>query len=146
MKLNWGTGIAIFYISFMIVMIAFVVKSRSYDHSLVVDNYYEEDLKYQQHYNKLVNAQDEDSNFEYKYFPKEKTIKLKFPSQASVAEGEVLFYRPSDSRLDFKVPLKLDAENTMLVATGKLPKGRWEMKCNWSIGDKDYYKKVDLYF
>jgi hypothetical protein len=45
MKFNWGTGIAIFYIIFVVSLVFQVFKSRQYDHSLVVDNYYEEDIK-----------------------------------------------------------------------------------------------------
>ena len=56
MKLNWGTGIAAFYLLFMVVLLSFVIKSRSYDHSLVTTNYYEQDLKYQQQYDKLANT------------------------------------------------------------------------------------------
>ena len=52
--MNWGTGIAIFYGTFMVIMITFVIKSRSVDHSLVMDNYYEEDINYQSHMDKLA--------------------------------------------------------------------------------------------
>ena len=57
MKINWGTGIAIFYTLFASVLVMVVIKSKQYDHSLVVDNYYEEDLHYQSHFDKLVNSQ-----------------------------------------------------------------------------------------
>jgi hypothetical protein len=49
MKLNWGTGIAIFYGLFMVIMITFVVMSRNVDHSLVMEDYYEADINYQEH-------------------------------------------------------------------------------------------------
>lgn len=143
MKFNWGTGIAVFYLSFMAVMIGFVIKSKSHDHSLVVDNYYEEDLKYQTHYDKVVNGQSKENAFELKQ--SKVHIELKFPNQLSGAEGRVHFYRPSNSRLDFELPLKLDSKNQMVVSTEKLQRGRWEMKCSWSVGEKDFYKKVDLY-
>jgi hypothetical protein len=56
MKLNWGTSIAIFYILFAATMVGMVIKSKTYDHSLVTDDYYAKDLAYQQHYDKLANA------------------------------------------------------------------------------------------
>ena len=144
MKFNWGTGIAIFYVCFMAIMISFVVKSRTYDHSLVVDNYYEEDLQYQTHYDKLINSQSTENSFEFKQ--SQNQIELSFPNQLSGSEGRVHFYRPSDSHLDFELPLKLNTENQMIVATKKMQPGRWQMKCNWSVGEKDFYKMVDLYF
>lgn len=144
MKFNWGTGIAIFYVSFMAIMISFVVKSRTYDHSLVVDNYYEEDLQYQTHYDKLINSQFAENSFEFKQSKNQ--IELSFPNQLSGTEGSLHFYRPSDSRLDFELPLKLNTENRMIVTTEKMQPGRWQMKCNWQVGEKEFYKKIDLYF
>ena len=53
MKINWGTGIFIFYSLFVGALVFQLVKSFQYDNSLVVENYYEKDLNYQEQYNKI---------------------------------------------------------------------------------------------
>lgn len=57
MKLSWGTGIAIFYSVFVIVLVFVVVKSTSIDNALVTDDYYKKDLEYQTQIDKQVNSQ-----------------------------------------------------------------------------------------
>ena len=57
MKINWGSGIAIFYSLFVITMVYAVVRSTQFDNSLVSDHYYADDLKYQERFDKLSNAQ-----------------------------------------------------------------------------------------
>ena len=56
MKFNWGTGITLFYITFMFTMIFMVYQSTLVERNLVVENYYEKDLQYQSHLDKLKNS------------------------------------------------------------------------------------------
>ena len=143
MKINWGTGIALFYLSFMAAMIFVVIRSKSYDHSLVMENYYEEDLKYQKRYDEISNAL-KDSTFHYHYLPNEQKLEIKFSNQKNIIKGKLLFYRPSNSKLDFELPLKLNADQTMEISTKNLALGRWRVKCNWKTGAKEYFKEIDL--
>lgn len=136
--LNWGTGIAIFYIAFMAVMIGFVIKSKQYDHSLVVDNYYEEDLAYQSQFDKISNQQTKGN---LQFVQKEDFIELAF---AKKGEGTLLFYRPSDKSLDFELPIQMDSKNQMKVPTKNLKSGRWQLKCNWGSGGNEFYKEYNL--
>ena len=48
MRINWDVRIAVLYISFVIMIIAMVIFSLTRDIPLVNDNYYEEEIKYQQ--------------------------------------------------------------------------------------------------
>ena len=136
--LNWGTGIAIFYIGFMAMMIGFVVKSKQYDHSLVVDNYYEEDLTYQSHYDKISKQQ---ISGNLQFTQKEDFIELAF---AKKGEGTVLFYRPADKSLDFQLPIQMDSKNKIKVPTKKLKPGLWKLKCNWRSEGSEFYKEINL--
>ena len=59
MKLNWGTGIVIAMISFMIFILTFVYRSvvmDEYQHELVSEDYYGDELHYQEEIDKLKNA------------------------------------------------------------------------------------------
>ncbi|HHH52947.1 MAG TPA: hypothetical protein ENK91_04760, partial [Bacteroidetes bacterium] len=46
-RFHWGWAIAVFYTSFVAVMVYFVIYSKSVDHSLVRDNYYDYDVGYE---------------------------------------------------------------------------------------------------
>ena len=137
MKLNWGTGIAIFYTIFVVSLVMQVFKSRQYDHSLVVDNYYEEDIKYQSHYDKLKNTQQLDKNLDFQYDSKAGELSIQFPKEG--AEGTILLFRPSSSKYDQLVTISLEEGNIQHIPTNQLAKGLWRVKVNWQAEGLDYY-------
>ena len=59
LRLNWGTGIFIAMLSFMIFILSFVYKSVAmdeYQHELVSEDYYKDELHYQEEIDKMNNA------------------------------------------------------------------------------------------
>jgi nitrogen fixation protein FixH len=141
MKLNWGTGIAIFYSLFVIVMAGMVVLSKSFDNSLVVDNYYEEDLRYQSHLDKVENSKGLANDLSIVENETEKSLRFQFPREISAVSGEILFYRPNDATKDFSIDIHPDEEGAVLVPTGKLLPGRWKVKVDWQGDGKAFYKE-----
>ena len=144
MKLNWGTGIAIFYGLFMIVMITFVVKARNVDHSLVVDNYYEEDIAYQQHLDKVANSKSLDVDLTIAKGDDE-SVDFTFPDLGHSISGEAWFYRPNDNSKDFTIEVRPDNNGHFGVNTGHLVSGLWRVKVEWEAGGVKYYKEQELY-
>jgi len=144
MKLNWGTGIAIFYGAFMVIMITFVVLSRNVDHSLVMENYYEADINYQEHKDKVANSKALKIDLEIlKISGKE--VQMQFPKLPGQISGEVWFYKPDNKVLDFKVQVETDASGLFIVNTANLVSGLWRLKIEWKAGDKQFYKEEELY-
>ena len=139
MKFNWGTGIALFYGTFVVVLVFAVVKSRTFDNSLVSDHYYADDLAYQQHYDKLMNSQALQHDLQITKL--NKTITFQFPSEIGKAEGEIKFFCPFDSTQDFKVAISPDTQQQQQVDITKFKTGRWKIKVEWQANGKDYYKE-----
>lgn len=139
MKFNWGTGIALFYGTFVIVLVFAVIKSRTYDNSLVSEHYYADDLAYQQQYNKLVNSQALLNDLQI--IKSAETITFQFPAEVGKAQGEIKFFCPFDSNQDFQVVISPDARQLQEVDIAKLKTGRWKIKVNWQANGKDYYKE-----
>lgn len=139
MKLNWGTGIAIFYTMFMIVMITFVIKSKSVDHSLVTDKYYEKDLQYQSHMDKISNAKALKTDLIIKQ--NEESVSFLFPKDLEVPKGEILFYRPSDNSKDLKIKIDPDLDKNIVINTDEFLPGLWRVKVDWQAGGKAFYKE-----
>lgn len=142
MKFNWGTGIAIFYTTFMIIMITFVIKSKQVDHSLVVEDYYAKDLSYQSHANKLINAQSLKNDLDISQDGK--ILTFQFPMEVKQPTGEILLYRPSDKSKDVLIPIQTNEEKNLNINTTDLSSGLWKIKVNWEAGGKAYYKEQIL--
>jgi nitrogen fixation protein FixH len=144
MKFNWGHGIALFYIVFATVLVIFVVKSTFHDHSLVVDNYYEEDLNYQKHYEKLANSKALLNDVTIKHDSKSDKVTLQFPKKEGSVAGTIHFYRPSDKGKDFTVEIKLDQNFEQSLPVSELSPGLWKLKVDWEAGGKPFYLEESL--
>jgi nitrogen fixation protein FixH len=141
MKFNWGTGIALFYLTFMTVLVYYVIKSTTYDNSLVSEQYYADDLAYQQHYNKLVNAQQLGEDLKIWNKVQKEEVELIFPAEVGAVKGQIHFFCPSDSGSDFKLPVQPDAERVQRIPTAGLRPGLWKVKVDWQADGKTYFKE-----
>ncbi len=141
MKLNWGTGIAIFYTAFVLFMVGMVIHSKSFDHSLVMDNYYEEDLQYQSHIDAVKNAQGLETDLEILKLKEDQVVLFRFPANFEQLEGSLWFYRADDEQKDFRLKIKTDGDGQQLVATSDLTPGLWKVKVNWTGDGKPFYKE-----
>lgn len=144
MKLNWGSGIAIFYTAFVLVMIFMVYKSTTYDHSLVVDNYYEKDLNYPAHLEKIKNARALEKDLQVSKDSTGTFIRFMFPAELQKPTGEILFYRASDSSKDLKVPIMVDESNNMNIRHEMFDAGQWTIKVEWQAEGTAYYKEQQI--
>lgn len=141
MKFNWGTGIAIFFILFVITTVSVVIRTTYHDHSLVVDKYYEADLEYQKHYEKVARNKALSTELEVKLLKKEGLIQFQFPMETKSVSGNILFFRPSDTSKDFQVPIQTNEKQQFLFSTKDLISGLWRVKIDWSSNGKEYYKE-----
>lgn len=141
MKWNWGYGIALFYLIFVGALVYQVWKSTQYDHALVSEQYYQDDLNYQQHYNKLVNTRNLQQDLLILEDDNRHLIKLHFPAELGQVSGEVRFFCPSASHHDFSVPVRTDDRGIQLVSTQDLRPGMWRIKVDWQAAGTPYYNE-----
>lgn len=129
-----------FYTVFAGVLIFVVYKSTQVDHSLVVENYYDHDLAYQGHYDRLANTANLDEPLTLEWSSETKKFTLNFPTaMEETIGGEVAFYRPNNKSLDWGVPIAVDDRNNMELDLSKVPAGRWKVKVNWEAGGVPYF-------
>lgn len=143
MKLNWGSGIAIFYTLFVLTMVYMVVRASQTDVNMVQDNYYDQDLNYEQFRKSRQNGL-EAGVLSINYKSAEGQVKIQFPSENKSIAGTVQFYRPSNQNWDKKMDIHLNEENLMEVAVGDFPKGYWKVVVKWDVEGKSYYKEEPL--
>jgi hypothetical protein len=140
-KFSWGTGIVIGIITFVVISVSMTVIFMTQDVSLVSDNYYEKSLTYQDEIDKQsrTNALDEQVKINFNG----EIINILFPVEYlnKSISGEIYFYRPSDSKFDFKMPLELNEEGNQIILAKSFEKGFWRMKLNWTMDGNGYFNE-----
>lgn len=147
MKINWGTGIVIafaLFISFILYFVFSVQSDSKYDNELVYEEYYKQDAKFGEEMVRIQNAQDLVqkpiiSNTS-------KGISIIFPEEyvQKNIKGKVSFYRPSNKKFDFSIPISLSG-STLNVPKEKLLGGRWDINMEWQYNRKQYLTKETIY-
>ena len=146
-KIGWGTSIVIAIALFMSFILYFVIKVQSdskYDNDLVVEEYYKKDALYGEDYIKMQNAADLVEK--PMVIQTKDSVEVKFPSSMSLQEikGTVSFYRPSNKKLDFQVPISL-SKPSLLIPKLNLVGGRWDINLDWDYQSKTYKLKETIY-
>lgn len=146
-KIGWGTSIVIAFAMFMTFILYFVIKVQSdskYDNDLVVEEYYKKDALYGEDYIKMQNAADLVEK--PMVIQTKDSVEVKFPSSMSLQEikGTVSFYRPSNKKLDFQVPISL-SKPSLLIPKLNLVGGRWDIFIDWEYQSKSYKIKETIY-
>lgn len=148
MKINWGTAIVIAFVAFIAFILYFVINMSTddkYDHDLVVEDYYKQELQFQSDIDKETNARKLATNISWKKTAE--GIVITFPEQMDfeAIKGSVFLYRPSNKQLDFETPISLSDHN-LLIPDKRLLDGRWNIKVDWTSNNTAYlYKKEILY-
>ncbi len=140
-KISWPTGIIISIAAFVIFILSFVYKVTflpQYDHHLVSDDYYKDELNYQQEIDKLNKAAELKQNIILKKV--DLGLLISFPSEfeASKIKGTIAFQRLSNDKIDFQLPIDLET-NDLLIADEKLVDGRWNIKIEWTVNNNNTY-------
>ena len=146
MKLSWGHSIVLAIISFVTFIMYFVVTmitNDAYDHDLVVEEYYKNELTFQNQLDKTINANQLSENIQLQKTPE--GIIIKFPEALDFREinGKVFLYRPSNKQLDYEIPLSLSSTQ-LLVPDNNLLGGRWNIIIDWEYQGEQYYFKEDI--
>jgi hypothetical protein len=133
--MNWGKSIVLCFVLFATFVGIMAYKMATAKVDLVQKDYYQKEIDYQNHINKVNNSSAFKTIKTMTYLPEMQALRIGFPTP--VSKGEVTFFRPSDKGLDFTVPInKISLFN---YSTEKLKKGRWKVQVTWSDGHWEYY-------
>ena len=147
MKFNWGHGIAIFLVIFVVTTISVVVlisTDDAYNHELVSETYYEDELKYQEEIDKVNNASE--LSTQVKYRVSKEGVLITFPSdfEYTKVSGIIKMDRPSKMILDFTMPVKLNENFQILIPAEKAIQGKWIMVIDWKVGEQEFMYKAKI--
>jgi len=141
MKMNWGTGLLVVCLVFVIGMLIMGAIAATRGVDLVTDGYYEKGLRYEDRLEKMRKAKALQQ-------PVETTVRsgevvVHFPSVGAWGEigGTITLYRPAGSAGDFAVPIALDSTNTQHISTLRCSSGFWRIQIAWKAGNEEYYSE-----
>lgn len=129
------------YSAFVVMTLGMVFYFMGHKVDLVADDYYKQEIEYQDQIDKISNAQALKEPIEFEYSSALRTVKLLFPSShlQQGLKGNIHLYRPSDSSLDKKFEINPNETGEQVIAIGSLQKGLWKVKISWSADGRAYY-------
>lgn len=148
MKINWGTGIILAFIAFISFILYFVISmnvNKKYDHDLVIENYYQQELEFQNDINKQQKGEDLSENITWTKTDEGLIIIFPKAFEPNLITGNVFLYRPSNKQFDFEIPILL-SEHTLLIPDKRLLDGRWNIKVDWQYEGISYLFKKDILY
>ena len=144
MKISWGKGIVISIVIFMLITIVLVVISFMQRTDLVANNYYEKEIKYQEQIETMKKTALLNNPVSVSQGDNSIVVAFNDSLDYSNVMGTMKFYRPSDEKKDFSIPLKVENNGKMYVSSDSIEKGFWKIQINWSIDGNKYFKEVSI--
>lgn len=145
-KFSWGHGVVIALAAFMIFILSmlFLFPNGQKNSEMVTDNYYEEELKYQD----VIDAKKRADELQEKpvYNQDKAGIRITFPKDYDNSNTTVKFVlnRTDDQNLDVHRSVQLDANKSFLIPAQVLKLGNYTLRLSWTKDKTDYRMDYDV--
>lgn len=138
----WPYAIIMVFVLFGLYIGYFIYQSTKYDVNLVSENYYEDEINYQERIASIERSQPYKN--EYRIEPGATSISVHLPSSITISSGNITFYRPSDAHRDIKIKLHANMSHTINIPKNKIGDGHWMVKASIMSNDERYYFEKPL--
>ena len=144
MKFNWGYKIAAVYLVFVAGIMYLVVQSSKHDVDLVTQDYYAEEIRYQEKIDQRTRA--EALSEPVRFTLSDQSIHIRFPRESAGKEitGEVLLYFPADSKQDVRSAIQTSSNDMVLQIPGER-RGMHILQVKWTVEGQTYYFEENLF-
>ena len=138
-------GIVIAIVVPIILLIVFIIYSSQNSFKLVERDYYQKEINYQSQIDRETRTNQLSQKVNI-YNDGEEVV-LQFPSIFSPEDinGAIIFFRPSDSNLDFSVKIELNQDGLQSISSTNLRKGVWVVKIFWNNQQNEYYSEKRIF-
>jgi hypothetical protein len=138
--MSWGYKILIVYLLFVAGIVFLVVKSSTQNQDLVTENYYEQELRYQDKIEETERANALSSPV--KYYVNDGLLNIIFPEEMTnkTLNADILVYCTADKRKDLIENIKTQNRHVRF----KIPsqnKGLHAIKVTWKADGITYYNE-----
>lgn len=119
--------------------------NEKYEHDLVTEDYYKKELAFQKEIDAQKNARTLKNDIMLK--KTNNGLSIIFPKDKAYTEitGVISFYRPSNKKLDFQIPISLTSSE-LIISNNKLIEGKWNLTIDWKHRNTPYQFKESLSF
>jgi nitrogen fixation protein FixH len=135
----WPYGIFVFFGLLFCGMAAIVTIAATHRESMVSENYYEQELKFQDQIDAAARAQKSGATIVADAASGNVVITMPAAQLAQKFSGTIGFYRPSEPKLDQSLPLTPRADGTQTLDVSKLAAGLWQVHVKWNAGGENYF-------
>jgi nitrogen fixation protein FixH len=142
--MNWGHKITIIFIAFAAMMIYMVVKSFQTNVDLVSEDYYIQELNYQEQIDKKKNVKVDQKQISHQLTADGLELAFAANTDLSLIEGTINLYRPSEADMDQAMSIALDSMKRQLIAPDLFIPGKYILKIDWKEGSTSYYQEIQL--
>jgi len=146
-KFNWGTGLTIVIVLFVITTLGIVAFLVSLEYEMVTEKHYEKATQYQQHIERVEHTAALGNPVKIELLPESRVVEVRFPSGIAKEspQGIIELYRPSDSSLDQQIKLAVDKQGKQQLSTGNLSSGKWRIKVSWTADSTNYFTEKNVF-
>jgi hypothetical protein len=139
MKLSWGYRVAILYLGFVALIALLVVSSMRQKVDLVSDDYYEQELKYEDRIEQIKRSGSLEA--QVLVSQDQENLIIEFPETTANKElkGSITVFRPSNRDLDKIIEIKYKKHREHLIPLSSLKKGMYRIQIEYKIDDEGYY-------
>ena len=140
-KSLWPYGIIAAFAIFITGTVALIVLACSQRTDLVSTDYYEQEIKFQSHLDRLRRTRELDVTGLVAYDAARQRITISLPAEQvrHAVSGRVQLYRPSAAGLDRQLALAPNSSGVQVVEAKGLRPGLWKVRVSWTVGENDYF-------
>jgi hypothetical protein len=143
-KLNWGFGITVAIVLFMIFILSFVFRAARVSTDLYAEDYYQQELDFQSEIDAIDAAKDYKNELYFSQNNKEIVVHFKTEMKWEQLNAKLYFYRPDDAKLDRNIAF-MPQNGVQLISKEYFKKGNYEVKLKWKEGEIGFLVKQNLY-
>ena len=142
----WPIGIVFAMLTFMGGVIFAVTIMMRQPVPMTAEDYYAKEMVFQDQIDQASRALAPEEKPDIKLLRATEAIEITFPGKetASLFEGKLTFFRPSDPTKDFTKPLDLDENGLHWMSLRGQEKGLWMLKLEWNKDEVPYYYEQQI--
>lgn len=144
MTFNWGHKLTLGFIAFAGMIVYMAVQSMNTRYELVSNEYYKDELQYQQVIDGASRANQLSSKATVTQQNDELVIQLPAEMQQKTITGSLWFYNATDSKKDKKMALQVNDHGTQIIDRRLFLRGNYTVKLSWESNGETYYSEVPV--
>ena len=137
----WPIGVFAACALFVAGTAGLIVVACSQNTDLVAPDYYEQELRFQGHIDRVQRTRSSAPQASVAYDAAAQSITVSLPPNQvrPPVTGRIELYRPSAAGFDRAVNLEPDARGIQRLDTSRLAPGLWKVRVSWTAAEQTYY-------